>query len=308
MNMGGKVITILLMVVFLGAGLYFVRSGTIGKLTSFGLRPFSTSTVATSGGGFVSTSTYWPQTTPYVKPPQQVFLPATTTKINSYDIPKGFTEADLSPYFKKISIGSLSPGSIYSYGTVSLKTSFSTNEAINVTGWVLRANRGSQIIPRAVDIYDPSGLAPERDIFLRKYDYLYIYSTTSAIGKNLRLNKCVGYLENYNKFTPSLPRSCPYVNRSEISYLSGKCQDYILSLGGCRLPASSPPIPATDYDACRAYLDTINYKGCFDKYRVDADFFSHEYRAWSGSRFLDERHDKVLLLDRDGLLVDLREY
>ncbi|MDP2598601.1 MAG: hypothetical protein Q8P49_02100, partial [Candidatus Liptonbacteria bacterium] len=126
-------------------------------------------------------------------------------------------------------------------------------------------------------------------------------------GRNLRLNKCIGYLENYNHFDPPLPMNCPYVDRSEVRGFSGACQDYATSLGGCRLPDPNPPIPSND-DACRYYLDTINYKGCFQKHFSDQDFLGHEWRVWSGGSFLDERHDHVVLLDKSGLVVDVRDY
>jgi len=35
---------------------------------------------------------------------------------------------------------------------------------------------------------------------------------------------------------------------------------------------------------------------------------SHEWRVWTGHKFLDYYHDKLLLLDKNGLLVDLRQY
>ncbi|MDO8536964.1 MAG: hypothetical protein Q7R94_01815, partial [bacterium] len=235
--------------------------------------------------------------------------------INPLYIPAGFTAKDLSPYFHKIRIGTVYSGSEYSDGQVSLYASFYSSDqsgvpgtvSINVSGWFLRAREGSQIVPQAVNVYDPSGLTAEADIYLKEGDALNIYTGTSAISKNLHLNKCLGFLENTNHFTPSLPKSCPYVERQEISGFSGECQDYILSLGSCGLPEPNPPLPENDY-GCRAYLNAINYKGCFERYRADADFLSREWWAWTGSKFLDERHDKLMLLDRKGLLVDLYEY
>jgi len=237
------------------------------------------------------------------QPPQN-----TQPAIDQRNIPAGFTARDLSPYFGKVRFGSVSPGYSGSYSQVSLYAYMKEGESVNITGWLMKGNKGTRYVPQAVAVYDPSGLASETDIFLKSGETVNIYSTTSAIGKNLRLNKCVGYLENASRFTPSLYVSCPYVDRSEIQYLSGECQNYILSLGGCKLPDANPNIPMYDY-ACRAYLDILNYRGCFDRHSNDPDFSSKEWRVWIGSgQFLDSLHDRVLLFDRQGLLVDERTY
>jgi hypothetical protein len=204
-----------------------------------------------------------------------------------------------------------SPTSFRSYGQVAIRAAWYGEGAprLDVTGWSIRARSGGYFIPGAVGFYDAAGLAPETAITLGSNEYLYIYSTTGPVGKNLRINKCLGYLQNFKDADPGLPYyTCPafYRDQSELSHLSGVCQDYITSLWGCQLPEDVPPVPRDDYE-CLEFLDTWNYKGCVEKYRSDSDFLSQEWWVWSGRgslSFLDERHDRVLLLDQNGLLVD----
>ncbi|RJQ28828.1 hypothetical protein C4571_02975 [Candidatus Parcubacteria bacterium] len=225
--------------------------------------------------------------------------------VDPRDIPEGFSAQDISPHFGKVQLGSVSAGPS---GRISLYANFKDDESVNITRWRIQGNDGSHYIPQAVNVYDPSGLSSESDIFLKNGEFVNLYFTSSAIGKNIRLNKCIGYLQGANQFSPSLPLSCPYIDRGDIRHLTGTCQNYLLSLGGCRLPAANPPVPFNDY-ACRAYLDTINYRGCFDRYSKDSDFLSREWWVWIGStQFLDPSHDRVLLLDRLGLLVDEYSY
>lgn len=301
-----KFMLVIVFLVFIIGGFYLIQ-GSIRRQLAFTLtRPGATSSAP--AGYVYSPPKYQPK--PYSAPaptPTPTPTSATTSSINPYDIPQGYTLAQLSPYFHKIRIGSLYSGSSFSRGLTSLYASFYGDESINVTGWDIRARDGDQLVPRAVNIYDPSGLSAETDIVMRGGDTVNIYTSRSAIGENLRLNKCLGYLENYNHFDPPLPQSCPYIDRSEVRNFSGACQDYVTSLGGCRLPDPNPPIPQND-DACRYYLDTINYRGCFQKHFGDKDFLGNEWRVWSGNIFLDERHDHVLLLDRSGLIVDVRDY
>lgn len=222
--------------------------------------------------------------------------------LNPSQIPPGFSIRDISPYFGQISLSAF-PGSLGYYSQINLTGNLAVSGgSLDITGWLLRGNRGSQYVPQAVDVYDPSGTTPESDIYMKNGDMLSIYSNSSAIGVNFRLNKCMGYLSNANNFTPPLGFSCPTINRSEIINFTGQCQNYITSLNSCQMPASNPPISIYDY-SCRAYLDKLNYGGCFAKHRSDYDFMSNRWYAWSGSQFLDFQHDRLLLFDRNGLLV-----
>ncbi len=194
----------------------------------------------------------------------------------------------------------------------------STLLSIQMSGWISRGGNskriagGGNFIPGGVELFHPSGNTPESDIFLKNADYVYLYSAPKLDKKNLRLNACVGYLNQDNAsgffaYTPSFPQDCPYPDRAELRGFSGQCQDYILSLGSCRMPDGIPPISIYDY-ACRSYLDNINYKGCFNKHLADKDFLSHEWRVWIGSEIVDSRHDDLRLFDNRGLLVDEYSY
>lgn len=327
--MGGKGIKIVLFfIVLIGLVLFAARSGIVGKLEStisVLLRPFSSSTLSastTQQGGFsqtqqASASVPWyeqPSPSPAPSSPSEPWYgqqgTTGTSSINPSDVPhvpQGYALNQLSPYFRKVRLGSVSAGSGYSIGQISIYANLNRSEAVDVTGWTIAAHQGSDIVPQAVGLYDPSGLAANGDIVLRSGDYVNIYASASAIGENLRLNKCAGYLENYNNFVPSLPRDCPSIDRSDIVGFSGECQNYIQSLSGCRLPDSNQPVPQNDY-GCINYLTTINFRGCYDRHLGDADFLSHEWRVWTSHKFLDQYHDQLRLLDKNGLLVDLYEY
>lgn len=308
--MGGKIAAIFLIIIVIGIVLYIYNSGVVGKGSDFfkNFFPhFPTSSLnygygsgsGNGGGTGVGGGTYiGPQPTP---------------KINPADIPKGFTESQLSPYFHQVRFGGISPGPGYyyyggSYGQITLYA-YPPNQSssINVTGWQIKANRGGEYIPQAVNFYDPLGLNPATDIKLKSGDVLNIYSSTSAV--NLRLNSCIGYLPNLNQFNPGLPQTCPSIDRSGLQSFTGACQNYITSLNGCRQPDfSSPQLPQNDY-SCRDYLaNKFNYRWCYDKYFSDPGFLSHEVRVWMGSSPVDQYHDQVQLLDRNGLLVDLYTY
>jgi|SRR3989344_6258716 len=232
----------------------------------------------------------------------------TKTEIPESSIPKGFTREQLSPDFQKILISSASASAWGDYPTtITVYSRLSKEENINITGWRIKSNRRELTIPQAVGVYEPSGAAPEGDIILSGNEYVYIYSTRSPIGRNFRLNKCTGYLENTSDFEPALPRSCPTVKKEEISHLSGQCQSYIFSLGVCQPPNLDTynSLPGTDQgNECRAFLSNINFNSCFTKYSRDSDFLSNQWRVWVNQNILDSQHDRLLLFDKEGKVVD----
>ena len=198
------------------------------------------------------------------------------------------------------------PSSFSSYAEVVVWSNTSGNETVNVTGWTVKSNKGSFAIPQAQEEYSFGG-SPS-DIRLGSGNRVAIYSL-EAIKGNFRLNKCLGYIEDVSPFLPALPRTCLYISRSEVNHLSGACQDYVLSLRTCQQPAANPPVPVDDSN-CHDFLRKLNYVGCVEKYRRDADFLSSEWRVWLGNQanIFDPLHDKIQLIDKTGKVVDEYTY
>lgn len=194
---------------------------------------------------------------------------------------------------------------------ITLNSDLQEGETVNITGWRVKSNHGDFIIPQAVAIYEPSGFSQESDIILRAGDQISIYSSFNSLGKNFRLNKCFGYLQGVYNFDPAPSLNCPYPynDRSELYNLSGQCQNYILSLGACRVPEANL---FTGYNQdnlnCRRYLENINYRGCFERHQNDADFFSRQLMVWINHQILDPLHDRLRLIDLKGNVVSEYNY
>jgi hypothetical protein len=226
--------------------------------------------------------------------------------------PLGFEIGNLSPNYRKVRLTSVNvPRNPYERGQFTLKAEHNLSSGINVSGWKIRTNGGGEVfIPKAIADYNPLYyLPPEGDIVLYPGDYLNVYSWSNRFfgGRNFRLNKCIGFLKSIYNFDPKLPGNCPTPDQSEIITFSGRCQTFIRSLNSCDMPTAnelnsfSGPSDLT----CRAYLERLNYRYCYEANRNKADFFSHEWRAWLNvSLPFDREHDRLLLFDKDGGLVD----
>ncbi len=226
--------------------------------------------------------------------------------------PSGFEASQLSPYWQEVEITKVTPANISNYDKLNgftLEAQKENGEAISITGWKIRGNRGGEMyVPKGVADLGVSAYGVPADISLAPGEYAVFYSTQSAMNRNFRLNKCTGYLGNTYSFNPALPKKCPTpYAKSELAALRGECQDFIRSIKTCGMVKANDVnrFSGSGDAQCRAILDRFNYGVCYQSHRADADFFAKEWRVWLGIPMpFDARHDRVLLFDSRGLLVD----
>lgn len=285
---------ILLAIIFINFGIFLYTTGLLGGSGHFSIAPSVVSPPdVTYFGPAGATSTFGTTST-------------TVSGANIATPPQGFTKDQLSPYYGRVRFVQVEPGGAAQVEHVSLVANPKTGQTIVVTGWSLQANRAAQVIPQAIASLDLLHPTLEGDIRLGAGHVLDIYATRSAAGASFRLNRCTGYLQNRFNFIPALPQECPAVDRSDIVTFTGACQDYLLSLRSCQEP-NPAAVPSND-SLCRYYINNRNYLGCVDKYKNMAGFYSNQWRVWTGAEFLDNLHDRLLLLDKAGKLVDVYVY
>lgn len=282
---------------------------TVGSSTTFLVDPKNVLTKPAPRGA--TTTPAADQTPPAPAAGRGGFLGRLFSRVTGRDdLPSGYTQADLSPYYQKVTVSNVrrprSTRTTIQPSSVQLKAN-AGDVPVVITGWQLKTNRSGVAIPRGVRTYHTTP-TPLESIELRKGENATVYTSASPVGANFMLNKCSGYLARSYTFVPNIPQSCPRPKKGEIETFTGTCQEYILRLRTCE--AGNPnnaQIPGSD-PACRAYVASLNYEGCVAARQKDADFFRKEWRIWTGVNFLDPLHDRVLLLDQNGKLVDWYSY
>lgn len=208
-------------------------------------------------------------------------------------------KTDVSAYFGKVEISRIQAQSYYNTSLIGLSFWLREGDKINVTGWKIKTRKGEIIIPQAIEKYQ-SYLTP-RDIIIEKYGTIYLIGSLNPLGrdKNFRLNKCFGYLGEYNTY-------CPKPKLEEISYLNPYCQEYILNLSSCQIPDYSNNLKiATDYQCVSFLIDNFSYSKCFEKHSQDQDFLMNSwYIYFTNTDIVEPLHDTIYLLDQNNLTVD----
>jgi hypothetical protein len=209
----------------------------------------------------------------------------------------------------KVKISGSRPAGAGQPAEIDLAVSLGKNEAVNLSGWMLRSDRGIFYLPVAVERFDPVNYSSPQAVVVKGSAKVKIYFAESHLGFGLRLNKCTGYLESLYHFSPALPKNCPIVSAEPAAdNLTSVCRRYLDSLGICSYPSADPSILPAD-PICREFLNGVNYEGCFNRHKNDPDFLSSEWRLYMpGLTDFLAGHGKVELLNSGGESISSRSY
>lgn len=212
----------------------------------------------------------------------------------------------LSPYYQKIRISNVKKEAKSNPSLITLRVY--AKEEIDITGFKIKTRHGEFAIPKGIEKYQSHKSG--KDIVVDGYMYVYIVGSPNPLGSiGFRINKCFGYLKEYNKFYPSFYSYCPSASKEELYNLSPVCQDYILKSAKCETPDYSNNLKIAANSSCVNYInENLNYSGCFKNYSGDDDFLKNYWYLYTGSNIVEPLHDIVYLYDSRGYLVDKYSY
>ena len=205
--------------------------------------------------------------------------------------------------------GTLASEYIYLYNADSGK-----EISISISGWTVENSRGNHYAignGYAIPFFDAAAVS----IRLRPGDGAYIHSGSSPIGISFRENRCTGYFNETHSFTPSLSGSCPRYDVSKMLQFSDACIRYIENAqNGCRVPQisgiESGVLNETNDDCSTFISENLNYDGCVKNFRNATDFARPTWHAYlqRTQKLWRGLHDKIILRDDQGLIVDAYQY
>ena len=200
------------------------------------------------------------------------------------------------------------------YITIRVKSTATTT--IPVTGWVLKSlSTGTQVsIPKGTYLYFTGMLNVEENIFLTGGDTLYLVTGISPNGASFKTNKCSGYLDQFQTFTPYLRDECPRPKDENLSsipnlVINDACFDYINSMPQCKIQTKPLPINWS-YECTNFIYQKINYPNCVNTHKNDSDFYKKEWRVYlkRSSSIWKTKKETVVLYDNLGKIVDTIKY
>jgi len=261
---------------------------------------------------------------PFLKPPAPLDTGETYGELPSLKKPSGNTsggnvpqkESTAPSFFKDevhigevASAGESDPQAEY----IEIKASSGNKNLISLDNWVLKNSSGrSAIINKASKLPLTGMVNVETPFFLNPGEKAIITSGRSPIGVSFQVNKCSGYLEQFQYFSPPLPADCPspasdiYINNQS---LGQTCGSYISTLPRCEIYTAE--VPSGLSAECVSYIrNTINYNSCVELHKNEFDFFKPEWRIYLGRNIelWENENDLIRLYDHTGSLVDSKSY
>lgn len=198
---------------------------------------------------------------------------------------------------------------------IQLYVSQRANTPIEISGWrvISSATGRSLTIPKGTETPISGTVNETQDITLSAGDTVYLTTGRSPIGGSFRENKCIAYFAQFQKFSPTLPLTCP-VPSDELkarysNYIQDpSCIEYVNKIPRCQVTLS-PPVQLSQ--SCETFIiDTFNYNSCRKIHENDRDFLGTTWRVYLGSNAAAWRtkNEVIKLLDEDGKTVDAFAY
>ncbi len=196
---------------------------------------------------------------------------------------------------------------------IEIKASNTNKNPIEITNWKLKNSFGEIVTINKASKLPYSGVPnTQTPIFLSRGERAIISTGRSPIGVSFQLNKCSGYLGQFQNFYPKIQSSCPSAindTQSTEQQLGQECRSYISTLPSCEIYTNE--IPTDLSNSCKSYIQNqINYNSCVNLYKNDSDFYKPEWRIFLGKNkeFWNDESDLILLYDQFGNLVNSSSY
>lgn len=246
-----------------------------------------------------------------IQPVSGYFGPRSRAAVALIPGPGGGSATGLSPYKGKILISSVSGNSSEPESESITVENITDKDTISITSFRIESSRGGSIaIPYGQNIPGLYGAINNDPVVLRPGDRAMITIGRQEGNVNFRENLCTGYLDQANKFNPSLSRDCPRPDTRALVDLSDRCISIVSSASTCRTVTSSFPDRLLD-NQCAAYVDAhLNYPGCVNDYRSDPDFYARRWLVWMqrNEEFFRNSLEHVILKDQQGRVVAEYKY
>lgn len=199
---------------------------------------------------------------------------------------------------------------------ITLYVSGETKEAINITGWTLTStSSGATVkIPKATYLFFADTQNSEESVYVKNGDTVYISTGYSPNGYSFKVNKCIGYLSQFQSWTPGLPYNCPLPKNEDLSgiprtVINDACFDYIERYPQCRIQTETLPLNWS-YECTNFIYNKINYPSCVNVHKNDADFYGTEWRIYlkRSEKLWKTSRETIVLYDNLGKIVDIYRY
>lgn len=194
---------------------------------------------------------------------------------------------------------------------IEIEISRKAQGTFTVTGWVLESKKRVVKAPlgMAAAPFISGEINSGLPVTVGADASIYVVTGRPQNGVSFRVNKCTGYLDQFQSYYPNLRNECPepgaFALRTPSVQNDLECIEFLEDdVNSCELFTET--IPPSLTSSCRSFItNNLTYNGCVSAYRNEPDFHKNEWRMYlSRSQELWENtHDTIRLLDENGKLI-----
>ena len=243
----------------------------------------------------------------FLKPPAPLNTGTTYGELPSGSLTKNKTD---NPNRRDIYLSDIDGArkSISNGEFIEITSSFENKNLINITNWLVKNSQREKLyIGKASKLPYLNRINRESSLYIKPGEKAIISTGRSPIGVSFKVNKCSGYLEQFQDFTPPLSSQCPHPlsNPNLGSYsLDDGCLSYITSIPSCQTPLN-PPLDLSV--SCLYFIEEeINYNSCVNTYNNSPIFYEPEWRIYlkQTKGMWNNLKEKIDILDSNEKMVD----
>ncbi len=197
---------------------------------------------------------------------------------------------------------------------ITLQSDQQNNTKIAITGLTVKSMiTGAEYkIGGGSEVYYRNVLNAENGVFLSPGDTAYIVTGSSPLGVSFKENMCSGYLEQYQKFDPTLQKSCPRIYLEGLperpNALSDDCLDYIQYYPTCDVVKTNDETTITNKYGreCFSFIQkTADYNYCVNKHQNEKGFSKPIWHVYLGKsqHIWRLKREWIRILDTEGKIV-----
>lgn len=185
-----------------------------------------------------------------------------------------------------------------------------------ITGLTLKSRMtGQQVqIGEAVTTYYANTANAKTSVFLAPGEQALIITRRSPIGQSFKINKCMGYLTQYQEFYPYISTNCPLI--SDYPYperpnaFTDDCLNFLDGIGSCQSPSTSYIPEGLPQNCINFATERANYNRCVSDFSNTKDFISPEWRIYLGRNesIWKSSREIIDVIDQKGNIIQSYTY
>lgn len=227
---------------------------------------------------------------------------------------------DRSPFEDEVSLSKGNAASSnYEFEYVTLRANTGNDAPIDISGWLLESyvTEEGATIPLGTRVYRQGRVNETERILLEPGEKAFIITGESPLGVSFHENKCTGYLEAFQNFTPDLSRSCPRIDdifedeANKFLFYDNDCYKFVNRTSSCRVIDLDDLDDADISPACKQFIEREQtYQSCFDRHSIRPYFVQGEWYVYLGrtDQLWRKNREVIRLFDQNRETVDVLEY